>query len=87
MSDTVKVSKFGAFLVHLFLYSIQIQKSTDQKKLRVVQFLWFVRCNKNTKIENSSFVTYTELRYVFSHFRIVLVTYLKFFPIQRLREQ
>ena len=33
-----KVYKYGVFLVRIFLYSVQIQETTDQKKLRVWTF-------------------------------------------------
>ena len=39
-----EVSKYGVFLVHIFLYSVRIQENADGKKLR----LWTLFIEKST---------------------------------------
>ena len=47
-----KVSKYGVFVVHIFLYpySIQIQENTDHKKLRICTLFTqrFIHKKENT---------------------------------------
>ena len=52
-----KVSKYEVFLVRIFLYSVQIQENTDQKKLRI--WIIFTQC-EITEIEYRNLSLLTE---------------------------
>ena len=55
MKTAWKVSKYGVFLVRIFLYSVRMQENMDQKKLRIWTLLTQWKAILDTNFDKDEF--------------------------------